>query len=325
MEKALIIGATGYVGSAVSRALLGRGYRVLGMARKPGNRATLSANGLEPVDGDLKDANKLAKLGAAVDVVVFAPMIPFADEAAALSPLIDGLRDSAAGKPKRLLFASGSGVVSTASLDGTWSDYAAAEDDPFTFPALPTRVARLPTEALVREAASDRLATAVIRPPLIWGRAGSIQVPQIFESVKKTGSACYLGHGLNLYSNVNIDDLADLFALVVERGTPGALYHAVSGEANFREIAEAVADVAQCETRSLDYNQACSVWGTTWVDMGLAVNSRIVARRSRQELGWAPRQLDLIADIRSGSYAQRFCDTQAGGTDAFTWSSHGDA
>jgi nucleoside-diphosphate-sugar epimerase len=142
----------------------------------------------------------------------------------------------------------------------------------------------------------------VVRPPLIYGHGGSTQVPAIFASVQKTGKACYIGSGLNLYSNVHVDDLAEAYRAVVERGSPGALYHAVSGEVNFRSIAEAVAEVMECETESISFARSCELWGELLAGNGLAVNSRSVPRRTRDELGWEPQHLDLIDDIRNGSY-----------------------
>jgi nucleoside-diphosphate-sugar epimerase len=59
-----------------------------------------------------------------------------------------------------------------------------------------------------------------------------------------------MGLGLNLYSNIHVDDLAEAYALAHEKGTPGAVYHAVGGEANFRAVAEAVATPAPTATHS---------------------------------------------------------------------------
>jgi nucleoside-diphosphate-sugar epimerase len=124
----------------------------------------------------------------------------------------------------------------------------------------------------------------------------------MFQSAEQTGTVCYLGYGLNLYSNVHVDDAAEVFVLARERGASGALYHAVAGEADFRSIAEAVAAVVGCEARSVTYEEACTIWHPRTVDAGFAVNSRSVPRRTRTELGWEPRDLDLLGDIRTGSY-----------------------
>lgn len=314
--EALVIGATGYVGSHVARALRERGHEVTGFARTEANGQSLAEEGFAVASGDLDDLPGLATLAGAFDIVVMAAMVPFETELDVMRALVSGCR---AGRTRHLLFTSGSGVLSIASPDGRWSQYTFAEDDPFPFPERANRATRIRTEALVRDAAGAELATYVIRPPLIYGNAGSIQIPQIFESARTTGSACYLGHGLNLYSAVHVEDLAEVYCLALERGTTGALYHAVSGEANFRSIAEAVAAVVGCGTKSLDYDACCALWGAFWVDIALAVNSRSVAKRTTEELGWEPVHLDVIGDIRNGSYADRY----RFGSDSYSWKSHG--
>lgn len=300
-----IIGATGFVGSAVSVELISHGHVVHGLARSPGSRDRIEAAGMRPVDGDLADTADLLPKLQPFDVVILIAGLAFEDELVAVRELIAGSR----GREQRIIFTSGTGVLSIAAEAGQWCEQSFAEDDPFPFPARRNRAVRLQTERLVREANGNGLITNVIRPPLIWGHAQGGQVTRVFQSAKERGAAWYIGDGLNLYSNVHVDDLARLFRLVAEGGVPGALYQAVAGEANFRTIAEAVADVIGCGTRSVTYAQACELWGQTTVDLAHAVNSRSRSPRSRQELGWAPERCDLIAEIRDGSYARHHSPT----------------
>lgn len=314
--KTIVIGATGYVGSAVARAFMARGHEIHGLARSAGNADTLRAMNVLPVAGTLDDRDQLGKMVRDFDTVVFCPMLDFEEERSAMETIVAALK----GTGQTLLFTSGSGVLSVPSLDGTWNEYSFAEDDPFPFPPTFNREARLATEDLVRAATGADMRAMVIRPPLIFGHAGSIQIPQLFASAQKTGHVCYLGHGLNLYTNVHVDDVAEVFCLAQEKGVSGALYHAVAGEANFRSLAEAVASVVGCETRSLNYDEACALWGTAWVDLGLAVNSRCRAVRTREELGWSPQNLDVIDDIRNGSYRDAF-KASSGGL-SYEWTGH---
>jgi len=316
--KALVLGATGYVGSAIARDLFAHGYATYGLARSENARAKLEAAGIIALEGDLARIDLFAAQLTEYDVVVFAAMVPFEAEAAMLGALVEALR----GASHILLFLSGSGVVSLAAQDGSWNENSFAEEDAFPFPELPTRQIRLQTESAVLEATNDRLRTFVVRPPLIWGHGGSIQVPQFFESGRRTGSVCYLGEGLNLYSNVHVDDVAAVCRLAIEHGKPGSIYHAVAGEVNFRSICEAVAHVLKLPTRSLNYQEACDLWGSAWVDMGLAVNSRIRAPRTRNDLGWEPVNVDLVEDIRSGSYYEAY-HGGLGEAEAYSWKGHG--
>lgn len=305
--KVLIIGATGYLGSAIARKFLANGKQVYGFSRNKDNNAQLEAVGITPIEGDLTNLGQLKIIVSSFDVVILAAMLSLENEFETVPSIIEGCRNGGG----HFLFTSGTGVLGIESKDGHWSDYSFAEDDPFPFPVKYPRDIRLKTEELVRSASNNGLHTTVIRPPLIYGHGGSVQIPLIFESVHKTGQACYIGQGLNLYSNVHVDDVAEVFRLAVEKGTSGALYHAVAGEANFRTIAEAVANVTGCKTRSIDFEEACKIWNPLVVSVALAVNSRSVSRRTSNELNWQPEHIDLIEDIRSGSYRERFYPTQS--------------
>lgn len=307
--KVLVIGATGYVGSAVTRNFNAHGYQTHGLARNAKNVADLKAVGVVPIQGDLNDLAQLKEVSKQFDIVVLAGLGNRVDEREAVSALIESCR----GSHRRFIYSSGTGVLGIESHDGRWSDYAFEEDDPFPFAGGMTRAWRLPTEEMVRRAGREGVHAMVLRPPLIYGLGGSTQVPAIFASALKTGSACYIGHGLNLYSNVHVDDLAEAYRLAAEKGAPGALYHAVSGEVNFRSIAEAVGAVLGCEARSVTFAEACEIWGEQLAANGLAVNSRSVPRRTRDELGWEPKHLDLIDDIRKGSYFERHHRCDEGG------------
>ncbi len=296
--KTLIIGATGYIGSAIARNLKTHGHEVHGLARNDGNIAKLEAAGVVPAAGDLDQIEGVALLAAQYDATILAGLAGRSEESVVVAALVESCR----GSSRKFIYTSGTGVLGIEAHDGRWSDYAFEEDDPFPFAGAETRAWRIPTEEMVREAGRQGVHAMVLRPPLVYGHGGSTQVPAIFESVLKTGKACYIGLGLNLYSNVHVDDLAEAFRLALEKGTPGALYHTVAGEVNFRAIAEAVAHVMQCQTESISFERACEIWGERIASIALAVNSRSVARRTREELGWEPRHLDMIDDIRSGSY-----------------------
>lgn len=304
-SSVLVIGATGFVGSGVARALKRAGHRAAGLARSAASAQVLRTAGLGVIEGDLTDLTRLKGIARQFDVCVFAPMIPYEDEEAIIDALLDGCR----GSSRALVFTSGTGVLARPAPAGEWDETSFAEDDDFTPP--PWLAMRVIVENKVRAAAAGGTRTFVIRPPMVWGHGGSKQIPAFFESVRLTGDACYFGAGLNMYSNVHVDDLSCIYALALEKGRPGALYHAVSGETNFRSIAEAVAQVTICNTRSVDYDTACGIWGEFHVRFGMSVNSRSRATRTRSELGWRPRHVDLVEDIRSGSYRSVYASGRA--------------
>jgi nucleoside-diphosphate-sugar epimerase len=295
--RIFIAGAGGYLGGALARAFLGAGHQVAVLARGEDKARAFAAQGLAPIVGDLADLGPLRGELAGMDAIVLAAAIPFDQEWAVSNALIGALEGS--GKP--FLMTSGTAVLSHETPHGEWREETYAEDDPFTPP--PWIALRVETENRVRAARERGVRAMVVRPPLIWGHGGSKQVPAIFQSVKTTGAACYIGAGLNLYSHVHVDDLARVYLLALERGQAGGLYHAVAGEVCWRTLAGAVARTTGVEARGVSLDQARQIWGPFIGPLFFGVSSRSRAVRTRVDLGWSPRWFDLEDDILRGSYA----------------------
>lgn len=296
----LLVGASGYVGQSVIRHLQEAGCQLSALARTTAAAEKFQAQGVSPVPGDVGDVAGATDRLADHDACIWLSWLDWEDEAQAVAAVLDAIR----GSGKSFIFTSGTGMLGLPALDGAWDERSFAEDDPFT-PA-PHLIRRAETERKVRAQAEHGVRAMVIRPPLIWGHGGSRQIPLIFDSVRLTGTACYVGAGLHVYSHVHVDDLADVYGRALAHGQAGALYHAVAGEADFRSLAEAVAQAMGCSARSITFDEAVELFGLQMARGTLAVNSRTRSPRTREELGWRPRHADVIEDIRHGSYFRKF-------------------
>jgi nucleoside-diphosphate-sugar epimerase len=297
--RVFIVGATGYIGSHVARQLLAAGHGVTGFARNERGRAGLEQLGAAVHLGDIDDIGNIARAALAADVTIFSAQLPSLEQEYAT---VDALLRAYVGTGKTFIFTSGSGVLGQRT-DGDWSEDTFAEDDPF----VPSKyiVRRRDTELMVRDAARTGIRTMVIRPPMVWGAGYYGAVDRILASIERTGKACYIGRGLNLYTNVHVEDLATLYALAIERGVAGALYHASSGELNYRTIAELVARQQGVETRSVPPQEAVEIWDKFTMLIVLGVCSRTRSPRSRNELGWSPTRVDVFDQISSGALNAR--------------------
>ncbi|HLS98335.1 MAG: NAD-dependent epimerase/dehydratase family protein [Porticoccaceae bacterium] len=294
--RVLVFGASGYLGSHLVDHFVARGDEVTGFSRNPGAPPRHNPN-CRYVHGDLLEGSSFAALLNGADVVIQAAQLNLDPEREAIAAMVESLR----GSGKTFIMTSGTGVLSQRT-DGDWSEDSFAEDDPF----VPSKYigARLDTENLVRAAAGDGIRAMVVRPPLIWGNGGCPVIGQLHQSATATGAVCYVGRGLNLYSNVHVEDLARVYALAVDRGQPGALYHAVSGELNYRCLAEAVADCQGVPTRAISLGEAIELWGKFAALVAFASCSRSRSPRTRRELGWRPdpSRLDIRDDIDHPNY-----------------------
>ena len=286
-----ITGAGGYIGGSVAMALLAAGHRVRGLSRGAANAERLAACGIEPVPGTLDDADVLTREARAADGVINTAS---ADHVGAVQALIAGLEGS--GKP--LLHTSGSSVVGDDARGSRGSEQIFDEDS--TLVVSPTKQPRRELDLRVLGAAATGIRSAVICPSLIYGvgrglNPSSVQIPFLAENAREHGVVQLVGAGLNVWSNVHIDDVVQLYLLALERAPAGALYFAENGEASFGEIGAAIARrLGLRGVESLPPEVAASRWGESKAYYTLGSNSRVRAKRARQELGWAPRHASVV-------------------------------
>lgn len=294
----LIFGATGYVGRHVTRHLVSDGHAVTGFVRDEAGERKMAELGAASVRGSLADMDAVTPLLGRYDAVLWIAQLMLDEEARVVSALLDAL----AGTGKTFLFTGGTSLISE-QTDGDWSENSFAENEPF----VPRKqiAPRLDIENRVRAANGPGLRTLCLRPPLIWGNDPIKIIADLYHSAKVTGAVCYIGRGLNCYSNVHVDDLAAVYALALEKGIGGALYHAVSGEVNYRQMAETIAGHLGVPTRSIGFAQAADMWDTFTALIVFGSCSRSRSPRARRELGWAPHpdRLDLLAECLNPIYA----------------------
>ncbi len=292
--KVFITGASGFVGGSVAWRLLAAGHSVRGLVRDAEKAERVAMLGIEPVIGTLDDRDLLIAEAQKSDGVINAAD---SDHRPAVLALIEGFRGS--GKP--LLHTSGSSVISDDARGNSVSETIFDEDTPLVIP--PSKQARRDIDTRVLDAISAGIRAVVICPSNIYGvgrglNPRSVQIPFLVDQARKNGVVRIVGRGVNVWSNVHIDDLAELYLLALEKAPAGTLYFAENGEVSFGEIGAAIAKRMRLgPIECWPAEEAAQQWGEAWAYFTYGSNSRVSARRARRELGWKPRRTSAVAWI----------------------------
>jgi nucleoside-diphosphate-sugar epimerase len=293
--KVFVLGATGYIGGSVAARLMAAGHQVVGTARTAEKARQLEARGIRATVASFDDLDVLARLAKEADAVINAAS---SDAREPVEALLGALK----GSGKRFIHTSGSSIVAT-DARGDLTEGIHDEDTPVD--PVPEKVARIALDRTVLDAAGEGVHSSVICPCLIYGRGlglheESIQLPPLIQYARETGTARYIGKGENVWSNVHIEDLADLYLLVLEKAPAGSFFFAENGEANFRDVVMAMGKALHLPAGSMPVAEAEQRWGMELGRLALASNSRIRAKRARA-LGWKPHRpsvFDVLATLK---------------------------
>jgi dihydroflavonol-4-reductase len=241
----LVTGATGFVGSAVVRALLGAGHNVRVLARPNSDRRNLVDLAVEVAEGSLEDAPSLARavagcrylFHAAADYRLWVP-----DPARMFRANVEGTRIlmSAAldGGIERVVYTS-----SVATL-GLVPEGSADEETPSKVEDMigPYKRSKFQAEEVVRDlAARSGLPAVIVNPSAPVGPRDRRPTPtgRLILEVARGHMPGYVDTGLNI---VHVDDVAAGHLAAAEMGHVGERY--ILGGENL-PLAAILAEVAQ--------------------------------------------------------------------------------
>ncbi|MFJ9103489.1 SDR family oxidoreductase [Streptomyces sp. NPDC102405] len=293
--RVFVTGATGFVGSAVTRELLDAGHEVLGLARSDRSAEALKSAGAEVHRGDLNDLDSLRRGAEAADGVAHLAFIHDftnlttsgeADLRAieAIGSVLEGT-----GKP----FVVTSGLLTAPGRLGTEEDPA----DPDS-PAKHRHASEVATLAL----AERGVRSSVLRlPPSVHGEGDIGFVPMFIDFARDKGVSAMVGDGSNRWAAVHRLDAARLFRLALEAAPAGVRLHAIGDEGvPFREIAEIVGRGLGVPVASVAPEEAMDHFG--WLGHFATVDMRASGTLTRKLLDWQPEHPALIPDLEAGHY-----------------------
>jgi nucleoside-diphosphate-sugar epimerase len=223
--KALVTGATGFVGSHLAEALRRRGDDVTALARSSSRAAALSPLGVRVVAGDLHDHSALERAAEGQEVVYHvAGVVAARSEADFMAANRDGTRNLvealARGGTPRLVF------VSSMAAAGPTIKVRPLRGDEAPRPVTAYGRSKLAAEQAIT---GSGLAWTIVRPPLVYGPRDQ-EVLKVFR-LARLGVAPVLGDGSQELSAVHSGDLAEaLIAAGSTAGTIGRVYYACHPE-----------------------------------------------------------------------------------------------
>jgi nucleoside-diphosphate-sugar epimerase len=284
--KVLITGGSGYLGQATIRALQRHGHQAVALARSDDADRRVTALGATVVRGGLTDLDVLHKTAIDVDAAIhlaqdYGPDTAAVDLRAAIA-MLDGL-----------------GSRPYVHTGGVWvygnTQNAVDETAPQAPP--PVTAWRGANERQILGRAGDGGHPVLVMPGVVYGHGGGL-IGRFIGTPARAGAAHYIGAGENRWAVVHVEDIAELYVAALA-APAGGVYAGVDDTQapTMRQIAEAVSVAAgQPDTASsITMEQARGEFGP--LADAFALDQRTTAARARRDLGWAPAERDVLAEL----------------------------
>ncbi len=289
--RVFITGSTGFIGSAVTKELIGAGHQVLGLCRSPEKAAALSAAGAEVHNGSIEDLESIREGARRSDAVIhLAFNHDFSRYQANCEDdrrVIEALGSVLGGSNRPLLITSGTGM--TIPVAGQ----PATEDGPVMSSEMMPRAA---SEEAAASVAAKGVNVGVVRLPQVHDTRRQGLVSYAIQVARQKGFCAYVGEGQNRWAAAHISDTARLYRLAIEKAEPNAKYHSVGEEGvKIRDITETYGRRLKLPVKSITPEEAFDYFG--WMAVFAGHDSPASSALTRKKLGWNPMGPGMIADL----------------------------
>jgi nucleoside-diphosphate-sugar epimerase len=296
--RVFLTGATGFIGSHIVPELHARGHQVLGLARSDAGAQALEAAGAEVHRGTLEEPGTLARGAAIADAVIHCAFEhnfeAFVANTKKDARNIAVMAEALEGTHKPILLTSGVGI-GTPLAGGP-----ATEDILNPQHANPRIATELAGAALI----ARRIDVRTVRLPQVHDATKAGLITPLIAEARRAGAVAYLGNGQTRWSAAHVSDVAKLYVMALERGEPGARYHAsVEEGVTARAIAEAIGAGAGLPVRSVAADEVDRFFG--WMAPFAGLDMRASSAWTRARLGWEPTGADLLTDLAAMDYSAR--------------------
>ena len=239
--KALVTGATGFVGGAVARALVNRGIEVRVMSRAGADLQNLKGLTVERIEGDLLDQASLRRaltgcrqlyhIAAHYALWAKDPSIFYNVNVTGTKTLLEAARDVGT---ERIVYCSTIGAIGIPPEGGLGT-----EETPVVFEQMAGHYKRSKylAEQEVLKLAKAGLPVVIVNPsaPVGIGDVKPTPTGQVIVDFMKGRMPAYIETGMNI---VDVDDVATGHVLAMEKGRIGERYILGSANLMLREVLE---------------------------------------------------------------------------------------
>ncbi len=289
--RVFVTGATGFIGSAVVRELIGAGHQVTGLARSDSAAAALAAAGAEVHRGSIEDLDSLEQGAARSDGVIHLAFnhdfSQFKANCENDRRVIEALGAAVAGSRRPLIVTSGTGMANTVPGQPATEDGAVISSDV---------IPRAASEEAAASLAAAGVNVSVVRLPQVHDPVKQGLVTYLIAIAREKGLFAYVGDGRNRWPAAHVLDAAHLYRLALEKAEPGAIYHAAAEEGvTHRDMAETLGRRLGLPVRSIAAEQAQAHFG--WLAVFVLHDMPASSERTRKALGWRPTGPGLLADL----------------------------
>jgi nucleoside-diphosphate-sugar epimerase len=290
-----IIGASGYIGRAVTQHVLSAGHRVTALVRSEASVARLPAGDVRPVAGSVEDADAIEKGLETADAAIYLAIqgIQGASDAdrAALGTIADHFR-SARGP---LIVTSGLGAY--AGAQEAYLDEATPLEG--VAPAQAWRV------ALEQELLATGAPVVVLRPGMVYGQGSASPILlAALRHARERGEALVGGAGANLVPVVHVADLAAAYTLALTGAPAGTVLNVAATAVMGRDLARAISFAAGLEGELAERTPAEFVSALGPPGSALLMDLRLSNFAVTEQLGWTPSAPSLLYELLHGTLSQ---------------------
>jgi nucleoside-diphosphate-sugar epimerase len=301
--KIFITGATGYIGGAVLTRLVKaaktKNWHITALVRSENSIPKLKELGVHAVIGSLDSTDLLIKEATEADVVIDTAD---ADHLSGTKALVKGL--SSGGKRRIFIHTSGTGVLADRS-DGEFVGTKIFSDfDMESIHALPITQAHKDVDQYIFDNCQE-YESIIVAPPTIYGvstgpfNTHSQQIPIMIKTSLKFGHATNVGKGINVWSHVHVEDLADFYFVLLEKALLGQAcigkngwYFCETGDHFIKDLVELIGKelharklIPNAEPVTVKTEEVEALYGGPYVWMAISSNSRSRSDAAR-DIGW---------------------------------------